>query len=425
MLGYEKGQVVARQTVIFLLFFSFAWAEVVGKIERRRDQYLSEPGYFVAPAPYSIPGIGTGLMVVGIANNIYDSQTDVLGYGINGDVSGYGFAVTDWYLIDKHLKLEMVHTKFDKASFQSYSSRGMESDKNEYVLVSVEETEFSGFRATASFWDKMLEFYSMAYLTSYGIDSIRDKEGDLILEASDMGRQHSKFYILGFMADYTDDRLDPRRGVRFDTSVDYSPPNGNDGADFYQHNYNFTAYIPLGKRSSWVFNYYRSDANVLKRGETDYDTLASQMGLDCTALTDLSQKQECESVINNTIAANKYGTATSLGGRSRLRSYPEGRFSGAHTQFYGTEFRWNITEETTPFDIGFMKDVRTGIQVAFFYERGSVAERIGELNQNERYSYGTGVRMVTASGLVYRLDGATGDEGFEMTVIINYPWEIF
>ena len=181
----------------------------------------------------------------------------------------------------------------------------------------------------------------------------------------------------------------------------------------------------MGKRSSWVFNYYRSDAHVLKEGETDYDLLADQMGLDCSVLTDPSKQHECESVIHNTLAANKYGTASSLGGRSRLRSYSEGRFSGAHTQFYGTEFRWNLTEEVTPFDIGFMKDIRTGVQAALFYERGSVAELIGDLGQNERYSMGCGVRMVTASGLVYRLDGATGDEGFEMTIIINYPWEIF
>ncbi len=416
---------MARIWVVFSLLVSIVWAEVFGEVERRRDQYLSAPGYFVAPAPYALPGIGTGLMVVGMANNIYGTQTDVLADVITGDVGGYGFAIADWYLIDKHLKFEMLHSFFDKASFQSYKSRGMESKKDDYVLLSVDEMKFTGLRMTASFWDKMLEFYSMAYLASFQLDSIRDKDGDLLLEASDIGVQDTKFYIVGMMADYTDDRVDPRRGIRFDTSLDYSPPNGDEGPDFYQHNYNLTAYIPVGKRSTWVFNYYRSDAIVLKEGETDYDRLADQLGLNCTTLSDPSERSDCESVINNSQIANKYGSATSLGGRSRLRSYSEGRFSGAHTQFYGSEFRWNLTEEVTPFDIGFMKDIRTGIQVAFFYERGSVAEKISDLGKHERFSYGTGVRMVTASGLVYRLDGATGDEGFEMTMIINYPWEIF
>lgn len=425
MYGVKGDRIVAKNLGLFFLLFSTLFAEVFGEVERRRDQYLSTPGYFVAPAPYALPGIGTGLMVVGMANNIYGTQTDVLADVIEGDVSGYGFAIADWYLIERHLKFEMLHSRIDKASIQSYSSRGMDSEKDEYVLISVDEMEFTGLRATASFWDKMLEFYAMAYLASFQLDSIRDKNGDLILEASDIGVQDTKFYIIGMMADYTDDRLDPRKGVRFDTSLDYSPPNGNEGADFYQHNYNLTAYIPLGERSTWVFNYYRSDAIVLDQGETDYDALADQMGLDCTLVPNPAERRDCESVINNTLAANKYGTAVSLGGRSRLRSYTEGRFSGAHTQFYGSEFRWNLTDELTPFDIGFMKDIRTGVQVAFFYERGSVAETVDNLGKNERYSYGTGVRMVTASGLVYRLDGATGDEGFEVTVIINYPWEIF
>lgn len=41
-----------------------------------------------------------------------------------------------------------------------------------------------------------------------------------------------------------------------------------------------------------------------------------------------------------------------------------------------------------------------------------------------RQSYGAGVRMVTASGLVYRLDFATGDEGFQPSVFFQYPWEL-
>jgi hypothetical protein len=32
------------------------------------------------------------------------------------------------------------------------------------------------------------------------------------------------------------------------------------------------------------------------------------------------------------------------------------------------------------------------------------------------------MRIVTGSGIVYRIDYATGDEGGETTMIINYPW---
>ncbi|MCZ6749217.1 MAG: hypothetical protein O7D96_07980, partial [SAR324 cluster bacterium] len=104
------------------------------------------------------------------------------------------------------------------------------------------------------------------------------------------------------------------------------------------------------------------------------------------------------------------------------RSYPQDRFQGAHTAFYGAEFRWNLTDELTPFDYLFWKDVRTGIQLAFFGETGTVAESRGKLWDESRESYGMGLRLITGSGSVYRADYATGDEGGELTVFFFYPW---
>lgn len=416
---------MGRKLVSIILLISLGATVLFGEVERRRDQYLSDPGYFVAPVPYSLPGIGTGMIGVAMANNVYDGYTDFLATAITGDAEGFGGAVQDWYLVERTFKLDFMYETLSKAAIQSYGNRGMASRKEEYILVVLDSTEFLGFRATVSFFDKMLEFYNLNYLTSYKLDTLKDKEGNIIQDASDVKEQTYKIYSLGMMLDFTDDRLDPRLGIRFDGSLDYSPPNGGDGADYYVSNYNLTGYLPVGQRSTWVFNYFRSDANVITQGETDFATLSQESGLDCSQIADAAERQRCEDVINNAILANKNGTAGSLGGRSRLRAYTEGRFSGAHTRFIGTEFRWNLTEEMTPFDIWFMKDIRTGIQTAFFYEEGSVAERTGDLGQKTRHSYGAGFRAVMASGLVYRLDMADGEEGPEMTIIINYPWEIF
>jgi hypothetical protein len=103
----------------------------------------------------------------------------------------------------------------------------------------------------------------------------------------------------------------------------------------------------------------------------------------------------------------------------------DNRFSGAHTVFYGTEIRWTLTEEAHPFDIFIAKDVRTVLQVAVFYEMGSVADQREALGDVYRSSYGAGFRMVTASGIVFRADVASGREGIETTIIIGYPWESF
>jgi hypothetical protein len=92
--------------------------------------------------------------------------------------------------------------------------------------------------------------------------------------------------------------------------------------------------------------------------------------------------------------------------------------------FYGTEIRWNLTDETTPFDIFVMKDVRTAVQVSLFYDTGSTADVRSEVGDIMRDSYGTGLRVVTASGVVFRADLAFGKEGVEPEIFIGYPWEI-
>ena len=194
------------------------------------------------------------------------------------------------------------------------------------------------------------------------------------------------------------------------------------GPDFFYMDYSATAYVPLGRASTWAFNYFRSDAYVLSKGETDPGEIAHHMGLDCSTIKDPQGQAECRQVIDNIIAENTYGTASSLGGLSRLRSYPEGRYKGAHTEFFGTEIRWNVSEEYKPFNIGIMKDIRTAFQVALFYEVGTVSDWRSELWDITRSSYGAGLRMVTASGLVYRVDFASGSEGVQTSIFFQYPW---
>ena len=72
-----------------------------------------------------------------------------------------------------------------------------------------------------------------------------------------------------------------------------------------------------------------------------------------------------------------------------------------------------------------MKDVRTSFQLAVFYEMGSTADLLQDVGKAWRQSYGTGIRMVTASGVVFRADIASGNEGPLTEIFIGYPWEIF
>lgn len=393
--------------------------------ERRKEQFQTSFGYALFPYPYSIPGLGSGLGLVGGAMNINHTYTDVYGIAFSGDVEGVAAGVGDIHLIPRTLILDLGYGAVSKATFKSYAARGMDTDREDYRLIEIGNSENYGGRLTGTFFDRRFELYGGWYESASKLKSIRDQDGNVILQAQDAARVRRISTFVGTRFDLTDDYGDPRRGVRLDISRYANPPSGS-GPDFAVMDYNFTGYMPIGSRNTWVFNFLRSDALVSQQGVTDSATIQQQQGINCAnpALTP-QQQQYCLDVVNNIIAGNTYGTATSLGGLSRLRSYSQGRYSGAHTQFYGTEFRWNLTDEATPFDIFVMKDIRTSLQVAVFYEVGSTADLQQDVGKTWRDSYGAGLRMVTASGVVFRADIANGQDGVSTEIFIGYPWEIF
>jgi hypothetical protein len=391
--------------------------------ERRKTQFQTSFGYALFPFPYVLPGIGQGISLVGGAINIDNTYTDAYGIVYGGDVGGTALGVSDIHIIPRTLILEMGISRVNKATIQSFSERGLNTNKNDYRLLEFDNLEYYGGRLTATFFERHFELYGGWYQGASKLSSIRDKDGIVILNTQNAERQQSHTTIIGTRIDLTDDYNDPRRGARLDISRYATPPSGY-GPDFYVLDYNLTAYLPIGKRSSWVFNHLRSDAVVNRAGEIDPAAIQNQQGINCSnpSLTP-EQQQFCIKVVNNIVANNAYGTASSLGGFSRLRSYPQGRYSGAHTQFYGTEIRWNLTDESTPFDIFVMKDIRTAFQLSFFYERGSTADLLQDVGKTWRNSYGVGLRMVTASGVVFRAELADGNEGISPAIFIGYPWE--
>lgn len=392
--------------------------------ERRKEQFSDSPGYAIFPYPYILPGIGKGIGLVGGAMNVADSYTDVYGVIFGGEVEGLAIGIGDFHLIPHHLILDVGYSDISKVQIMNFAERGMHGEKNDYRLLELDDSAYMGGRLTASFFERKLELFGGWYKGAYQLNSIRDKDGNVLLEAEDAPRDWSEVSLWGGRIDLTDDYADPRRGVRLHVTR-FSTPAGDYGPDFYIMDYSFSAYLPVGKQSTWAFNALRSDAVVRKKGVTDPVELQGLMGLNCSdASLTLQQQQYCLQVVNNAVAHNAYGTASSLGGFSYLRSFAQGRFNGAHTQFYGTEFRWNLTNEATPFDIFIMRDIRTAMQLAFFYEMGSTAEHRAEVGDHWKESFGVGFRMITASGVVFRADYAYGDDGPSPQMFIGYPWEL-
>jgi len=417
MSDLHKALIIVLQTILFISFLSQANA-----MERRRDQFAKEPGHYIIPLPYSLPGIGEGLLVGVLVSNAHDSYTDYFGVIATGDVEGIGAGIVDMHLINERLIADVVVSKTDKLQITNYASRGMTSSKDDYILVDLQDNRAAAAQLTGTFYDRMLEISAGAIQAEGSVSRIRDKNGEVIQE-TDGETDGFLGYFVGITLDWTDDHRDPRKGIRYNFGLGWADVVPSNSSEFYQQQHNLTGYIPIGRLSTWAFNYFRSDAFVTRTGDTDFALVEARTGLDCDdpSLTAEHQRQ-CTQTINNIIAHNRYGTVSSIGGSSRLRSYPLGRYKGAHAIFYGTEFRWNLTEEFQPFNIGLAKDIRTGIQLAFFYETSSVADTKDELGDIWRDSYGLGMRLVTASGLVIRGDFATGDEGEELTVIFDYPW---
>ncbi len=128
--------------------------------------------------------------------------------------------------------------------------------------------------------------------------------------------------------------------------------------------------------------------------------------------------------VDSIVARNIHGIASSLGGTQRLRSYPGGRFYAGHSVFWGGEIRWNLSDVSNPFDLYFARSVHTGFQLAFFAEQGSVGDDPSELFEDMRTSCGLGFRILL-SGVVLRLDWATGEEGAMTQMFLGYSWGLF
>ena len=122
------------------------------------------------------------------------------------------------------------------------------------------------------------------------------------------------------------------------------------------------------------------------------------------------------------IEESKKGRGTALGGRNRLRGYREARFFDSHTNFRALELRWYIKEAQIDFDFILEKGVFAGIQLAFFYEQGTVSPDLGSSYwSNFRDSYGIASRFLFNT-TVARMDLGFSDEGKELTIWYGYPF---
>ena len=409
------------QLLVAFLILSITTSAFSFEFERRRDQFIDTPGYLVLPLPYSYPGIGEGMVLVGYAGNAFETKMDAILLGFNGDAEGYYLLLNEIYLIDTLLYLNAGHMQISKFGIQMYETRGMETEKDEYSLYVGDKYQQSRVQAVFSLLERRLEFWYALQNAEAETNDIFDPDDNLIWHFEEPEKISFSSTSYGVLLDLTDDRTDPRSGLRLKSITSHHPADKDGDPDYNVLTQSASLYIPILDSSTWVFHYFRSDASVNKEGETDINVLAVQKGITLCG-TDPACIAARTADAQNTLNANKYGTAESLGGAYRMRSYPESRYKGAHTEMRASEFRWNISTEKSQVDLYFLKDIVHALQLALFWEEGSVSETEETLGDITRSTYGIGFRFVAESGNVYRLDWADGDEGSQVTALFQYPW---
>ena len=388
--------------------------------ERRQDQFDKTPGLFVVPAPYAIPGIGNGLFVIGYLGNIAETSADVFGMGFVGDGQGFFASVDELFVFPEWSYLALTQGRMARFGQNVYSSRGMKSEKNDFNIYVGEDFTFYNYEVVFTYFERRIE---LAYGFNGGngkFVEIKDYEGELVQKLGspievDFAQKHVQLKI-----DLTDDYGDPRDGLNIRILRDRFP-SVNQGAAFDSMTFALTYYLPVPENNTWAFHYFRSDAHVRQEGNTDLESLKTTQGFYACGGYAACEAATLKSA-QNRLNANKNGSSKSLGGADRLRSYPLSRYQAAHTLFYGTELRWNFSTENTKLDYWLLQDVQQALQAVFFWEQGSVAEEVGEIGETIRSSYGTGIRLVTKSGSVYKFEVASGDEGAGMILFFEYPW---
>lgn len=391
--------------------------------ERRKDQNPTQPAHLIVPLPYSKPGIGDGFVLMGTVSNIAETTADITGLFVTGDADGSIINGSEIPLFSDILFFDFYMQNINRAAISNYSIRGISNtSEDDFTILDLSVADELAAELNLTFYNRRLNFYYSYRDFEYQIDAILDNEGGLITSLGQPYTNSESSDSFRVSIDLTDDYLDPRKGIRFDLDYqDHKAISSND-PDFYTLDYKILGYIPIGKLNTLVLNYFQSDAHVRKQGNTDPASIRAELDMNC-APTDIQCLTAEQELVDNFINARTNGTSSALGGDLRLRSFPQSRYQGAHTAFIGAEYRWNITQEATPFDYFIWKDVRTGLQLAFFAEIGTVSESSSQLWDETRHSIGAGFRLIAASGAVYRADIATGKEGAELIIIFEYPWE--
>ena len=410
--------------VIFVLLFLFCWCYTASAILfERRKTFESEISWFVYPVVGSIPGVQDFYGLGGTVSGIGGSESDITAISLRGKAEYFDddfqidiLSIFDIPLFTNHLTFTWFTTKIRNAGWPE-GDRGIDSDPDSVYYLLASNVEASGGEISVNVLENQLEFYyaySDASVKPYGLV---DPNGTFYNAQNAEIIESPRGYRYGLYLDDTDNRRDPRIGYRFQYEKWGQPSSRAGNSEYFQEDYNLSGYIPVlaeGK-GVLVLNQFFGSSTVIKKGKVDQSLYVCNNTLKpgCQALLDELYARQ--------VAEAENGKATSLGGTNRLRGYSTNRFYDSYTNFRGAEFRWYVHEVQEAFNYFLEKGTFAGLQLAFFYEQGTVSPDKASLWKNMRSSYGAGTRFIFNT-IIVRIDRGFGKEGGETTFFVGYPF---
>ena len=409
---------------LFILLFYFAWSSSVqALLFERRKTFDSEIAWFIYPVVGSIPGVQDFYGLGGTVSGIGGSESDITAISLRGKAEYFDdnfqfdiLSILDIPLFTERLTFTWFSTKIRNVAWPE-GQRGIDSDPDSMYYLLASKVEASGGELSANIFDNQLEAYYGyidAAVKPYGLvdpnGTFYDAQNAGIIESP-------RGYRYGLYLDDTDNRRDPRIGYRFQYEKWGQPSSREGNSEYYQEDFNLSGYIPVLSKNKGVLvlNQFFGSSTVLKKGTVDQ----SQFVCDNTA------KPGCQAILHELydrrVAEAENGKATSLGGTNRLRGYRTNRFYDSYTNFRGYEFRWYVHEAQNAFNYILEKGTFAGLQLALFYEEGTVSPDKGSLWKNMRTSYGAGTRFLFNT-IIVRIDRGFGEEGGQTTFFVGYPF---
>jgi len=369
---------------ILLLCWLLISVNALGFVPNRRRSYEDrDPNtYMFIPAIASLPGMGTFVGVLGSFSNIADSGIDA--------------AITEAHTIesetDIHVRayaLREIPLYFEGLSFEYWFGNIKFTDmymylpgrnSPNYVIPYTGKFDYYFLRPAYRIWDRRINLtYNLVFFKGYGVSD--DGKDEIMANHSASGN---------LLFDFTDDWVDPRRGLRIGYSFSMTPPEksiigentekSEDDEVVKTKSLNIGLYIPFGEEFTLAL----------------YQEIFEATG-----------KEDSDEVVS--------------GGSLNLRGYPQGRWSDRFGLMRIAEARWHIPTNWKLNWLIINGNVED-IQLAVFAEEGQVSpEKNSRLEEGMHKSYGVGIRALI-DVIVLRFDIAASDEGTQTHLTIDHAF---